>query len=229
DYGGPPVLRAVSFSLARGEGLVLLGPNGAGKSTLLRVLAGLHHPGGGAIRIEGRQASFREAAVRRGIGFVSHETYLYDPLTARENLRFFGSLYGIHDRERIDRALADAGLARFADRPVGSFSRGMAQRLTLARARLHRPPLWLLDEPFTGLDPVAAKELEETLRSFRLGGGAFLMATHDLAHVPGVGTRLLILRLGRIVHEEPLDEADSRLLEELYRLHAGAGIAGGGA
>jgi ABC-type multidrug transport system ATPase subunit len=180
------------------------------------------------VRIQGLAASFRVGAVRRLVGFVSHETFLYDALTARENLEFFASLYGIRDRARIDAALEAAGLARHADRPAGSFSRGMAQRLTLARARLHDPSILLLDEPFTGLDPVAARELEESLLSYRERGGAFLMATHDLAHVRPVGTRLLVLRSGWIVHEETLEGADLEHLEEIYRTHAGVGIAGAG-
>ncbi len=226
NYGGPPVLRSVSFRLHRREGLILLGPNGAGKSTMLRILAGIHRAGGGMIRIDGMRASFRDGEVRRKVGFVSHETYLYDSLTARENLRFFGSLYGLRGDPPIDAALREAGLSRFADRPVGSFSRGMAQRLTLARARLHRPPLLLLDEPFTGLDPIAASDLEKTLRVFCEEGGAFVMATHDLAHVVGVGSRLLVLRKGLIVHEADLAHADPAGLEEIYRRHAGIGIGG---
>ncbi len=226
DYGGPPVLRSVSFSLDRGEGLILLGPNGAGKSTLLRILAGIHRAGGGVIKINGARASFRDGDVRRQVGFVSHETFLYDALTARENLLFFGRLYGVTEKGEIARALEEVGLSRFADRPVGGFSRGMAQRLTLARARLHRPPLLLLDEPFTGLDPVAAADLENTLRAFRSVGGAFVMATHDLAHVVGTGSRLLVLRKGQIVHAEDLSRLDAAGLEQVYRRHAGVGIAG---
>jgi heme exporter protein A len=216
----------VSLTLDPGEGVVLLGPNGAGKSTLLRILAGIHRASSGSVQIQGRVASFRVGDVRRLVGFVSHDTYLYDALSARENLEFFASLYGIRDRARVDRAIEAAGLRRFADRPVGSFSRGMAQRLTLARARLHDPAILLLDEPFTGLDPVAASDLEESLRSYRAEGGAFLMATHDLAHVKSVGTRLLVLRAGLVVHEEVLTETDLEHLTEVYRTHAGVGIGG---
>ncbi|MBD3163372.1 MAG: heme ABC exporter ATP-binding protein CcmA, partial [Candidatus Latescibacteria bacterium] len=224
SYGGPPVLRRVALSLRAGEGLVLLGPNGAGKSTLLRILAGIHRASGGTVRIDGEVARFREAPVRRKVGFVSHETFLYDALTARENLRFFAGLYGIDREGAIEEALREIGLQRFADRPVGRFSRGMAQRLTLARARLHDPSLLLLDEPFTGLDPNAARELDAVLVAYRAKGGAFVMATHDLAHIEGVGTRLLVLRAGRIVHEEGLEGLGRAQLERIYALHAGVGI-----
>lgn len=226
DYGGPPVLRSVSLSLRSGEGLILLGPNGAGKSTLLRILAGIHRAAGGKIRIDGVRASFRDGNVRRKVGFVSHETFLYDALTARENLQFFGRLYGVTRREVIAEALSRVGLARFADRPVGSFSRGMAQRLTLARARLHGPSLLLLDEPFTGLDPAAAGELVDSLLAFRREGGAFVMATHDLAHVIGLGNRLLLLRKGQIVYQGDLSALSPPDLEKIYRHHAGSGVAG---
>jgi len=228
SYGGPPVLRSVTLTLNAKEGLVLLGPIGAGKSTLLRILAGIHRGTSGTIRIEGVRASFREASVRRKVGFVSHETFLYDPLTARENLRFFAHLYGVRDERRIEEALRSVGLARFSDQAVMSFSRGMAQRLTLARARIHQPPLLLLDEPFTGLDPVAASELEETLIQYREEGGAFLVATHDLAHVAGVGTRLMVLRAGQVVYESRLEGMEMSELEDVYRTYAGVGIGGSG-
>ena len=226
SYGGPRVLREVALSLRGGEGLVLLGPNGAGKSTLLRILAGIHRASAGTVRIEGETARFRDPSVRRKVGFVSHETFLYDALTARENLRFFGRLYGVDEEGAIDKALREIGLQRFADRPVGSFSRGMAQRLTLARARLHGPGLLLLDEPFTGLDPGAARDLDAALLAYRRKGGAFVMATHDLAHVTGTGTRLLVLRAGRIVHETDLEGLDREQLERIYTRHAGAGLGG---
>jgi len=228
DYGGPPVLRAVSFSMRGGEGLILLGPNGAGKSTLLRIVAGIHRPSEGRILFEGKRASFRDPDLRKRVGFVSHETFLYDALTAEENLRFFARLHGMGGESEAARGLNEAGLASFASAAVGSFSRGMAQRLTLARARLHAPSLLLLDEPFTGLDPLAAADLERSLIDFRKAGGAFLMATHDLSHAVGLAERLLIMRRGQLVHEEPMEGLTQSHLEAVYRRHAGIGVAGGG-
>jgi heme ABC exporter ATP-binding subunit CcmA len=228
SYGGPPVLRGVSLELRTGEGLVLLGPNGAGKSTLLRILAGIHRASSGTIQIEGQPASFRDTSIRRRIGFVSHETFLYDALTARENLLFFARLYGIREAEIVDQALQEVGLHRFADRPVSSFSRGMTQRLTLARARIHGPSLLLLDEPFVGLDPMAARELESILGEYRTQGGAFLLASHGLSHVERIGTRVLVLRAGMVVHEVDLQEGKVVHLEDVYRTHAGSGIGGVG-
>lgn len=201
-YGGPPVLRGVDLDLAAGESLVLLGPNGAGKSTLLRLVAGLHKPQQGEVHLDGVPFHPDDPAQRRRLGFVSHELLLYGGLSARENLRFTASLFGLRAPEsRIDAVLAAVGLDWVGDRPLRAYSRGMAQRLTTARALLHRPALLLLDEPMTGLDPAGIRGLEEILASFRAAGGAVLMTTHDLAHVAGTCTRAAFLRRGRIEEE----------------------------
>jgi heme ABC exporter ATP-binding subunit CcmA len=201
-YGGPPVLRGVDFDLAAGESLVLLGPNGAGKSTLLRLLAGLHKPQQGDVLLDGTPFHSDDPAQRRRIGFVSHDLLLYAGLSARENLRFTASLFGLRAPEsRIDAVLAAVGLDWVGERPLRAYSRGMAQRLTTARALLHRPALLLLDEPMTGLDPAGIHGLEEILADFRAAGGAVLMTTHDLAHVAGTGTRAAFLRRGRVEDE----------------------------
>jgi heme exporter protein A len=201
-YGGPPVLRGVDLDLAGGESLVLLGPNGAGKSTLLRLLAGLHKPQQGSVVLDGAPFHPDDPAQRRRLGFVSHDLLLYAGLSARENLRFTASLFGLRDAEtRIDAVLAAVGLDWVGDRPLRAYSRGMAQRLTTARALLHRPALLLLDEPMTGLDPAGIHGLEDILARFRAAGGAVLMTTHDLAHVAGTGTRAAFLRRGRIEDE----------------------------
>jgi heme exporter protein A len=201
-YGGPPVLRGVDLELASGESLVLLGPNGAGKSTLLRLLAGLHKPQQGDVLLDDLPFHPDDPAQRRRLGFVSHDLLLYAGLSARENLRFTASLFGIGAAEsRIDSVLAAVGLDWVGDRPLRAYSRGMAQRLTMARALLHRPALLLLDEPMTGLDPAGSRGLEEILARFRAAGGAVLMTTHDLAHVARVGTRAAFLRRGRIDEE----------------------------
>jgi heme ABC exporter ATP-binding subunit CcmA len=213
-YGGPPVLRGVDLDLARGESLVLLGPNGAGKSTLLRLLAGLHKPQQGEVFLDGVPFHTDDAAQRRRLGFVSHDLLLYAGLSARENLRFTASLFGLTAAEsRIGEVLAAVGLDWVGDRPLRAYSRGMAQRLTTARALLHRPALLLLDEPMTGLDPAGIRGLEEILASFRAAGGAILMTTHDLAHVAGTGTRAAFLRRGRVEEEVTGSELGAAALE----------------
>ena len=226
-YGGPPVLRGVDFDLAAGGSLVLLGPNGAGKSTLLRLLAGLHKPQQGAVLLDGALFDTDDPAQRRRLGFVSHDLLLYGGLSGRENLRFTASLFGLRAPEsRIDAVLAAVGLNWVGDRPLRAYSRGMAQRLTTARALLHRPALLLLDEPMTGLDPAGIRGLEEILARFRSAGGAVLMTTHDLAHVAGIGTRAAFLRCGRIEEEVAGPELGAAALESRW-LALFSGISGG--
>lgn len=230
-YGGPPVLRGVDLVLHPGQALALLGPNGAGKSTLLRLLAGLHKPQRGEILLAGEPLRSDDAEHRRLLGFVSHELLLYAGLSARENLRFTASLFGLRDAgRRIEEALAAVGLDWVGPRPVRAMSRGMTQRLTTARALLHEPRLLLLDEPMTGLDPAGIRGLEEILVRFREGGGAVLMTTHDLAHVTPVATRVTFLRAGRLAGEEAVAALGPAELEQRYlAIFPGARPAAAGA
>jgi heme exporter protein A len=207
-YGGPPVLKGVDLALEEGEALALLGPNGAGKSTLLRILAGLQKPQQGSLFLMGQPFHGDEPEHRRRIGFVSHESLLYGGLSARENLRFTGALFGLRGADaRIEEVLAQVGLEWVGLRPVRHYSRGMTQRLTLARALLHAPRLLLLDEPMTGLDPAGIASLEDLLITFRSRGGGVLMTTHDLSHVQPVATRVAFLKQGRIVEGGRIDES----------------------
>ena len=177
-FGRAAALTDVSFELAPGRTLAVLGANGAGKSTLLRLLAGLARPTRGELRVAGRPPTDRQGRGR--VGYVGHATLLYPALTARENLLFAAHLHGLADREgRAGAALEREGLAPVADRPAGGFSRGMAQRLAIARGLLHDPPVVLLDEPFTGLDAVSADRLEERLGALREEGRTVVWVTHD--------------------------------------------------
>lgn len=217
-YGGPPVLRNLDLDLEAGTGLALLGPNGSGKSTLLRLLAGLHRPERGSILFRDRPFDPRDAEQRRRIGFVSHQSLSYDGLSARENLRLIARLHGLSDPNlAVTAALAEVGLEWVGERPVRTFSRGMSQRLSLARALLHDPELLLLDEPMTGLDPAGCRALEESLARLRNSGTAILMASHDLTHLGPVVTNVGLLRRGRIEIAAGLDPCDSSAVEALYR------------
>src|SRR5690606_16948793 len=152
-YGPHPAVRGIGFDLAAGEFLTLFGPNGAGKTTLLRMLAGALRPTRGEIRVAGEAIDHAEDGWRRRIGVLSHQTFLYARLSAAENLRFYGRLYGLDALgERVERGLREVGLLERRDSLVQGFSRGMQQRLALARTLLHEPELVLLDEPYTGLD-----------------------------------------------------------------------------
>ena len=156
-FGAHDALQPTDLVVERGEAALLVGANGAGKSTLLRLVAGLCRPSQGTVLIGGRDLQ-RSPETRAAIGLLSHQILLYEELTARENLLFFARLYGLNDgADRADEALAEAGLAPRQDHRVGGFSRGMKQRLALARATLHRPPALLLDEPFSGLDAAAVQ------------------------------------------------------------------------
>jgi heme exporter protein A len=221
DYGGRPVLRGVDVSLAAGETVALLGPNGAGKSTLLRILALLLRPRAGEIAVDGCDARARRADALRRVGYLGHESGCYPDLTARENLEFYAELFGITDRGRVDELLEWTGLADAAERPLRACSRGMVQRVGLARALLHRPPVVLLDEPFTGLDPAASDALDERLRAIGAAGGAVLAAVHDVGHAAALATRVLVLHLGRVVWTSEERVPDAAALAAAYRAVTG--------
>ncbi len=199
SYGRRRALSQVNVVLSAGEIIGLLGPNGAGKSTLLGLLSTLAEPSGGQVFYGDLSASQGGAALRAQIGFLSHDLQLYPELTARENLEFFGGLYGL-DRvpERATEALARANLSVRADDGVDGFSRGMRQRLALERTLLHAPRLVLLDEPFTGLDEASCTALVSRLTQLRAAGCIVVLATHDLDLVDPLLDRAVFLRLGRL-------------------------------
>jgi ABC-2 type transport system ATP-binding protein len=195
-YGRRRALAHVTFTARSGEVLALVGPNGAGKSTLLAILATLATPSAGEVRYGGQTARIAGAALRAHLGWLGHDLQLYPELTARENLTFFARLAGIDDlRSRVDEALAAARLEDL----VGSFSRGMRQRLALERSLLHRPRLLLLDEPFTGLDAASARALAARLGSLAAAGHIVVLATHEVADADDVVTRALVLDGGRLI------------------------------
>jgi heme exporter protein A len=202
-FGRRRALWQVSVTFEAGRVAGLLGPNGAGKSTLLAILATVSAPTSGEVRY-GR-ATPRDAgpAIRARLGSLGHDLYLYSELTARENLEFFARLYRMPDPAvRVTAALDRAGLAGRAGDLVGSFSRGLRQRLALERALIHDPRLVLLDEPFTGLDDASVKALVQRLADLRAAGAIVLLATHDLDVVDGLLDHVVILRDGRLAAAE---------------------------
>jgi heme exporter protein A len=206
-FGMRIVLRGISFGVARGATVALLGANGSGKTTLLRILSGLSRPTGGTLTIGGWSLPKEVAAVRSQIGFVGHQTLLYDDLTAEENLRFYARLYN-QPLDCIPVVLERVGLARRSRDLVGTFSRGMQQRLSIGRAMLHNPAIMLLDEPFTGLDVNGAALLDDLLREWKAADRTILMTSHDLEHAAELSDQILIIHRGKIAADAPATTID---------------------
>ncbi len=209
-YGRFWALRDVDLELKAGEAVALLGANGAGKSTLLTTLATLARPTRGRIEIMGHDPGKGAARVRAHMGYVAHHTLLDDALSARENLAYYAALFGLDDIDRrVHQRLSEVGLERRAEDRVEGFSRGMRQRLSLARALLHDPSLLILDEPFTGLDAPGCRDLADRLREERAQGTSIILATHQLERVLPWCDRVVILHRGRKVEESPASTYDS--------------------
>jgi heme exporter protein A len=218
QYGLLPVLRGVDLSVAAGEFVTLVGPNGAGKTTLLRIVATLLSPSGGLVKIGGWPLPSHAAQVRGHIGLVSHQTMLYGDMTAAENLRYYARLYGVADGEKKTTAvLKTVGLAARQYDFVRTFSRGMLQRLTIARATLHEPDVLLLDEPYTGLDQAGTALLDELLREQHGRGRTILMITHDLLHGLTVCDRVCVLHRGKIALTLPAQQTDGAEFLATYK------------
>ncbi len=199
-FASKTVLRGLNFEVDQGEFVALLGPNGAGKTTFLRILSSLTRPSLGKVRIAGFDLPEEAAEVRSRLGVVSHMPLLYGDLTAEENLRFFGRLYSLEELEtRAQNALTLVGLAARRADLVRTFSRGMQQRLAIARAVLHDPEVLLLDEPHTGLDQEACGMLDAVLREVTGQGRTVVMTSHDLARVQEMASRFDVLSRGTIV------------------------------
>jgi heme ABC exporter ATP-binding subunit CcmA len=204
SFGGLRVLRGLDLEVRSGEAVVVAGPNGAGKTTLLRILAGLMRPEAGEVRVLGHPVRGDDPAGRRGIGFVSHQSLLYDDLTLAQNLAFAARLYRLpQPGEAARNALEVAGLAARADESPRRLSRGIAQRAAIARALLHQPRVLLLDEPFTALDAASAERLRSDLMARLREGLGMVIVTHRLAEVWGVASRIAVLADGRWACDEP--------------------------
>ncbi len=216
-FGAVRALDELSVTVGEGEFLTVFGPNGAGKTSLLRVLAGGLRPDGGEMEWEGRPLDPQDAAWRSVIGVLSHRSFLYDGLTVTENLRFFGSLYGLSDLEdRIRERLVGFGLQPHADKRAGALSRGLTQRLALARTLLHDPRVVFLDEPYTGLDAHAADDLGAVLTELRSGGRTVIMATHNLLQGARLADRIAIQTSGKIRLDTADFPSDPARLQALY-------------
>ena len=215
-YGDFPALRDISFNVEPGSCLALLGRNGAGKTALLKILAGLSKPGKGSVKILGEDARSQTTRFRTGV--LGHGIGVYEELSAFENLRLFASLYGIpRPIQTAEEWLERAGLDRVRDGLVREFSRGMRQRLAVARAFLHNPSLLLLDEPFTALDDKAIAVLQQLLNKARSEGRTIIMSTHQLREALELASDVALIARGRLAYR---GERTKEMLDDpgwLYR------------
>jgi heme exporter protein A len=207
-FGDYPALRGASLEVARGACVALIGRNGAGKTTLLRILASLSKPSKGTIAIDGR------------IGYLGHGIGVYDDLSAIENLTLFGRLAGVpNPAKSANTALEQVGLSRVKEALAREFSRGMRQRLAIARAFLHTPELLLLDEPFTSLDDRAVAVLQKLLSDARSRGSTIIMSTHQIREAMELASDVALLERGRMIFSGP--RSSEMLLDPgwLYRTY----------
>jgi heme exporter protein A len=216
-FGSRKAVAGVSFSLAPGDCVAVFGPNGAGKTTLLRLLAGLLKPSSGTARLAGIPLP-GGATARSRVGLISHHTMLYEALSARENVSFAARLYGIRDHStRVDDSLRRMSMLERADAPVRLLSRGMQQRVSIARAMVHSPQVVLADEPYSGLDESGARALTALLRELRSAGTAIIIVTHNLAEGLSLATHAAVMHRGRFLRYDPSAAIDSGSYAATYR------------
>jgi heme exporter protein A len=217
EFGPTRAVAGVTFSLAPGECLALFGPNGAGKTTLLRVLAGLLKPTSGSARVSGIALPGGPLA-RSRVGLISHHTMLYEALSARENVSFSARLHGIREaKARVEDALRRMSMLERADASVRSLSRGMQQRVSIARAMVHSPQLVLADEPYSGLDESGARALTALLQELRSAGTAIIVVTHNLVEGLSLATHAAVMQRGKFVRYDVVGRVEAKSYAATYR------------
>ncbi len=223
-FGHAVAVSNVSFSLGKSECLALFGPNGAGKTTLLRLTAALLRPTSGTVRLDGF-AIPTHPELRGRIGLISHRTMLYEALSPRENVVFAAQLFGIEDHDgAAEAALSRMGMLERADVPVRALSRGMQQRVSIARAIVHSPGLVLADEPYTGLDESGARALTGLLGELMSSGTAIIVVTHNIAAGLALATRAAVMHRGTIVRTDEREHLDAAGYAQIYSGLVGANV-----
>jgi heme exporter protein A len=213
------ILRGIDLAIEQGETVAILGPNGAGKSTLLKVLSTLIKPTTGQVEINGLNLKKNQLEIKKLFGYLPHSSLLYDQYSPLENLIFFGKLYGVnHPEERAIELVKEVGLSFFLNEPVKNFSRGMIQRIAIARAIVHDPKILYLDEPHTGLDQGAIAILNNVIVSMKEKGTTTLMVTHDFKQAAEICDRILIMKNGKIVDDFKLKERNLDYVNDKYQL-----------
>ena len=222
SFGNDRVLSDIDLKVGRGEHVTVLGPNGAGKTTLVKVLSTLSKPSTGTLRVDGEDVRSDPVKIRRRIGLVSHETFLYDDLTVYENLRFYGRMYDIPSlKERIHEVVSQIRLESRLHDQVGTLSHGMQQRVSIARAVIHSPAVLFLDEPEVGLDTQAVAMLRDVLDSVNTPERTIVMTTHNLKHGIEMGDTVVILNRGKIVYQSSRGDIDMANFQEVYESYTG--------
>ena len=221
-YGAQVILKDLDLDVPWGAFLTVFGTNGSGKTTLIKVLATLSRPAKGQISLAGFDLKENAAGIRRNIGMVTHQPMLYGDLTALENLKFHGKMFGLKDLdERIENATQIMGLGRFLTKRVSTLSHGMQKRVSLAKATLHDPPILLLDEPETGLDQEALGMLRDVMVAGDRGRRTVLMVTHSVERGLALGNRVAILAGGKIAFHENRDRVDEEEFKVAYSRFTG--------
>ncbi|MGF6948478.1 heme exporter protein A [Neobacillus sp. B4I6] len=211
------ILRGVDLSIKKGETVAILGPNGAGKSTLLKVLATLIKPTYGSILVNNMDLKKNHIEIKKIMGYLPHSSLLYDHYSPLENIVFFGNIYGVKNVEQRAIALVkEVGLSFFLNEPVKNFSRGMIQRIAIARAIVHEPEILLLDEPHTGLDQGAITILNNVILSMKAKGTTTLMVTHDFKQAAEICDRIIIVKNGKIVDDFRIENQNLGFVSEKY-------------
>lgn len=217
SFGAFYALRGISLAIAEGTSLSIFGPNGAGKTTFIRILSTLSKASSGNVTIAGLDLHKDPQKIRRRLGVISHTTYLYDELTAYENLRFYAKMYDLRQAEtRIEDVLSEVGLSERQHDRVRTFSRGMQQRLSIARAMLHDPDILYLDEPYTGLDQHASKMLTGWLARLRSEKRTIVLVTHNLTHGLAFADSAAIFLRGKIAFHAPIEKIDANEFQQTY-------------
>jgi heme exporter protein A len=213
------ILRGIDLSIKKGETVAILGPNGAGKSTLLKVLATLIKPTSGLVKINGLDLKKDHIEIKKTLGYLPHSSLLYDHYSPLENLVFFGNIYGVKNvEEKAIQLVKEVGLSFFLNEPVKNFSRGMIQRIAIARAIVHDPEVLLLDEPHTGLDQGAITILNNVILSMKDKGATTLMVTHDFKQAAEICDRIIIVKNGKIVDDFKMESHNLGYVSEKYEL-----------
>jgi heme exporter protein A len=220
SFGGFEALRGIDLNIKKGEFVTLFGPNGAGKTTLIKLLSTLAKPSSGKLTVSGYDTSRQAGKVRASVGVIAHDPFLYENLSAFENIKFFGDMYGLPDSgSRSEELIKLIGLGTRIHDLVRTFSRGMKQRLSVARAIVHDPSVLLLDEPYTGLDQKGAQMFGSTLEWLKSHQRTILMTTHNIEEGLQLSDRVGIITSGKIVYESSASKIDKNSFKEIYLSH----------